>query len=38
MRLDYSELEELVIEMYEAEEMYQYNQLYCEHENAGDRV
>ncbi len=37
MRLTTDQLEELYIEMLEAEEINREAELYCEHEDAGDR-
>lgn len=37
MKLSYKDLEKLYIEMLEIEELNEQQDLYCEHENAGDR-
>lgn len=38
MKLDIDELKELEIEMVENEEIRKESELYCEHEDGGDRV
>ena len=38
MKLTFEEMEELYIEMIEKEEIQQEAELYCAHEDAGDRV
>ena len=38
MKLTFEEIEELYIEMIENEEINREAELYCEHENAGDRA
>lgn len=37
MKLNFEQLEQLYIEMIEVEEINAENELYCEHEDAGDR-